>query len=70
MNAPLKLKDWFARLSFWKKIIIIFTLNTFVLLVLTDDIELILFQKVTNDVLAVSSAEKDSFNSRTLHEFL
>jgi len=50
------MKSWFVQLSFWKKIIIIFTLNTLVLLILTDAIMLVLFSKISNDIIAVSNA--------------
>lgn len=50
------------QLSFWKKIIIIFTLNTLILLVLTDAIMLVLFGKISDDIIAISNQEKDQFN--------
>jgi hypothetical protein len=56
------LKAWFVQLSFWKKIIIIFTLNTVILLILTDTIMLVLFQKISNDIIATSNSEKEQFN--------
>jgi len=58
-----KLKTWFVQLSFWKKIIIIFTLNTCLLLILTDSIMLVLFGKISNDIIAISNTEKEQFNS-------
>lgn len=57
-----KLKTWFFQLSFWKKIIIIFTLNTCLLLILTDSIMLVLFGKISNDIISISNSEKDTFN--------
>ena len=53
---------WFIQLSFWKKIIIIFTLNTVILLILTDVIMLVLFGKISNDIIATSNSEKELFN--------
>ena len=50
------------QLSFWKKIIIIFTLNTLILLILTDTIMLVLFGKISDDIVAISNSEKDQFN--------
>lgn len=43
------------QLSFWKKIIIIFTLNTLVLLILTDAIMLVLFGKISDDIVTISN---------------
>lgn len=60
--APKKVRTWFMQLSFWKKIIIIFTLNTLVLLILTDAIMLVLFGKISDDIVAISNQEKDQFN--------
>ena len=56
------MKGWFVQLSFWKKIIIIFTLNTLILLVLTDAIMLVLFGKISEDIIGISNTEKDQFN--------
>jgi hypothetical protein len=54
--APRKVRTWFMQLSFWKKIIIIFTLNTLILLVLTDAIMLVLFGKISDDIVAISKS--------------
>lgn len=54
-----QLKTWFVQLSFWKKIIIIFTLNTCILLILTDAIMLTLFGKISNDIIGISDSEKN-----------
>lgn len=59
---PRRIKNWFSQLSFWKKIIIIFTLNTFILLILTDAIMLVLFGKISDDIISISNTEKDQFN--------
>ena len=56
------MRTWFMQLSFWKKIIIIFTLNTLILLILTDAIMLVLFGKISDDIVAISNSEKDQFN--------
>jgi len=50
-----RLKTWFVQLSFWKKIIIIFTLNTLILLILTDAIMLTLFGKISDDIIHISN---------------
>lgn len=50
-----RLKTWFVQLSFWKKIIIIFTLNTLILLILTDAIMLTLFGKISDDIINISN---------------
>ena len=57
-----KVKTWFAQLSFWKKIIIIFTLNTLILLILTDAIMLALFDKISQDITLTSHTEQEKFN--------
>jgi hypothetical protein len=62
-GTPKKVKNWFVQLSFWKKIIIIFTLNTLILLILTDAIMLVLFGKISDDIVAISNQEKDQFNA-------
>lgn len=61
-KLPQTVKTWFVQLSFWKKIIIIFTLNTLVLLILTDAIMLVLFGKISEDIISISNTEKDQFN--------
>jgi hypothetical protein len=53
-----RVKTWFVQLSFWKKIIIIFTLNTLVLLILTDAIMLVLFGRIADDIVTISNNEK------------
>jgi hypothetical protein len=55
-------RSWFVQLSFWKKIIIIFTLNTLILLILTDAIMLVLFGKISSGIIETSQSEKDQFN--------
>lgn len=61
-KLPQTVRTWFVQLSFWKKIIIIFTLNTLVLLILTDAIMLVLFGKISEDIISISNTEKDQFN--------
>lgn len=57
-----RIQGWFVKLSFWKKIIIIFTLNTLILLILTDAIMLVLFGKISDDIISISNIEKQQFN--------
>lgn len=57
-----QLRTWFVQLSFWKKIILIFTLNTCILLILTDTIMLVLFGKISDDIVSISNTEKEQFN--------
>ena len=57
-----KIKVWFITLSFWKKILIIFTLNAFILLLLTDVIMLTLFGRISDDLVTTTQQEKTEFN--------
>lgn len=62
MGRLRNVRKWFMQLSFWKKIIIIFTLNTLILLILTDAIMLVLFGKIADDIIATTNSEKKEFN--------
>ena len=69
-SVPARIKTWFVQLSFWKKIIIIFTLNTLVLLILTDTIMLVLFGNISNDIISISISDAQSFNAITNNQII
>lgn len=69
-SVATRIKTWFVQLSFWKKIIIIFTLNTLILLILTDTIMLVLFGNISNDIISISVSDAQSFNSETNNQII
>lgn len=69
-SVATRIKTWFVQLSFWKKIIIIFTLNTLVLLILTDTIMLVLFGNIANDIISISVSDTQSFNAVTINQIV
>ena len=56
-------KQWFTRLGFWKKIILIFSINTIIILVVMNVLMQILFQEVNTKILAISASETNEYIS-------
>ena len=52
---------WFSKLGFWKRLIIIFTINTIIILMVMDALILILFDGVDKDIEQIVNNDKQEF---------
>ena len=50
-----RFKDWFIKLGFWKKLILIFTINTVIILIVMNVLMGILFTKVNLNMTSISN---------------
>jgi hypothetical protein len=48
-------KEWFIKLGFWKKLILIFTINTVVILIVMNVLMGVLFAKVNANMTSISN---------------
>lgn len=49
-------KIWFVKLGFWKKLILIFTANTIIILIIMNVLMEILFGEVNASISAISTS--------------
>ncbi len=57
------MKEWFIKLGFWKKIILIFTINTIIILVIMNVLMEILFGEINTNILSISASETSEYIS-------
>ena len=56
-NQYQNFKQWFIKLGFWKKLILIFAINTLTILIVMNILMEVLFNKVNDNIQSISKDE-------------